>query len=437
MRYRHIVALALPIIVQRLVFQMQSLTDKLFLGALDTRYLAALGTSQFPLSTTFDTLTALCAGIAIVVSRHFGARNLRPARAVIRAGILCNSLVSMLFLALWLMLGRALFRAMRVRAELLPHCLSYVRICALYFVVAGLDASVQAFWQGIGRTGIIMLAGIIKVSLNVFLTWILVSGRFGIPSLGMSGAALGTLAANVVSCAFNVLCFLRARRAFFPKMAGNQGHAPFFAPYREAALLGVPVALEWLVWNCSNLVLIALLNSFSYAATATFTLTAGIEVVAYAFYCGNAAAAMTLIGHRLGAGDRRGARELFYSCLVLNCAVVAAFIALFRLRAQQIIGIFTSDTELVHGAAPFLFATALIMVPKSINVICGNTLKAYKDTLWLLKMQLLGSTIVILLSLCLVRGAGMTAAAIYLTLLVDESVRAVINFARYRRVSVC
>lgn len=55
-----IIAIAFPMVIQGIVFQIQSLTDKAFLGNLDSVYIAALGAVQFPLYTTIDSLFALC-----------------------------------------------------------------------------------------------------------------------------------------------------------------------------------------------------------------------------------------------------------------------------------------------------------------------------------------------------------------------------------------
>lgn len=52
-------------VIQGIVFQLQSLTDKAFLGNMDSIYISALGASQFPFYASMDTLVALASGITL------------------------------------------------------------------------------------------------------------------------------------------------------------------------------------------------------------------------------------------------------------------------------------------------------------------------------------------------------------------------------------
>ncbi len=75
---RHIIKetslFAFPIIIQGLVYELQSLTDKAFLGNLKTEYVSAVGAAQLPLNATMDGLVALSVAITIIVSHLYGAK---------------------------------------------------------------------------------------------------------------------------------------------------------------------------------------------------------------------------------------------------------------------------------------------------------------------------------------------------------------------------
>ena len=61
-------------IIQGLVFQLQSLTDKAFLGNVDTLFLSAMGAAQIPFNTTVDSVAVICTGITIIVSQLYGGK---------------------------------------------------------------------------------------------------------------------------------------------------------------------------------------------------------------------------------------------------------------------------------------------------------------------------------------------------------------------------
>ena len=72
-RVRRTLQVAFPLIIQGLVFQLQSLTDKAFLGNLDTAYVSAAGAAQMPYLATMDSIVAISTGLVIIVSKLYGA----------------------------------------------------------------------------------------------------------------------------------------------------------------------------------------------------------------------------------------------------------------------------------------------------------------------------------------------------------------------------
>ena len=146
-----------------------------------------------------------------------------------------------------------------------------------------------------------------------------------------------------------------------------------------------------LLWNASNLVLIKFLNNFSYKATAIYTLTFGIEVVIYAIFSGTSKGTMTLMGHCIGVQKKKEANGYFYQCMLVNIIIVATAMLIFIMCPKQILSIFSKDRSIIEATVPFLIFTAVIMFPKSLNVVIGNAVRAYGDTRWMFVSQVIGS----------------------------------------------
>lgn len=425
-----IIAIALPMVVQGIVFQIQSLTDKAFLGNLDSVYIAALGAAQFPFNTTIDSLFALCTGVVIIVSQLFGAGKKQNINKYVKSVMFFNTLICIGIFVLWFVFSRQIFTLLNVDEKIVEYCIRYVRICSVYFFFLGCDCTLQAMLQGLGNTKPIMLSGILKVVLNILISWVLIFGHFGFPALNMDGAAIGALVANIISTVFIAFyCFVIKRKEY--RLQENHIQWIDFEAFQKAIRLGIPTGLEFFLWNASNLVLIGFLNSFSYLATTIYTLTFGIEVIVYAIFSGTSKAAMTLIGHSIGAHDNKSANQQLMTCMSLNFLIVMAAIITFILFPTRIINIFTNDAKIVGPTVPFLIFTAFIMLPKSLNVVIGNGIRAHGDTKWMLYSQIIGSVFVILCSCTLVKLFHLNITAIYITLLLDEAIRAAINYWHY------
>lgn len=430
-KLKNIWIIALPIVIQGIVFQLQSLTDKAFLGNLDTKYISALGAAQFPYNTTMDTVVALGIGLVVYTARFVGAKKRDKVNNYALSSMFYGSVISTLLFLAWFFCTEEILRLLNVDAGILQESALYIRICSGALLLLGIDSALQAMLQGIGNTKPIMVCGVMKVLLNIVISYVLVFGRFGFEAMNIKGAAIGTLLANLISSvSLIVYCFVCKRKEYY--LFDDLNRCLDFKSYLATVKIGLPTAMEYFLWNASNLVLIAFLNSLSYKATAVYTLTFGIEVVVYAVFNGTGKSAMTLIGQGIGASDYKTADSYLKICMFVNAILVAVSGTIFAIFTKELLGVFTKDAGLMEMAGPYLIFTAAIMFPKSMNVIIGNGIRAYGDTKWMLYSQMIGSVFVVSCSLVLVKFADMGIAAIYITLLADECLRAIINTIRYR-----
>lgn len=426
-----LLVVAFPMVIQGIVFELQSLTDKIFLGKVDDVYIAVAGAIQFPISTAMSFLIALCTGTTIIVSQLYGAGKKEGMLATVKSSIFFNSLISFLIFGLWFFLGGAVMRIMSVDDRLIPDCVTCLKIYSFFFLIIGIDSSLQAMLQGMGKTRPILYAGLIKVFFNILISWMLIFGKFGLPAMNVAGAAVGTLVADIISTGMLIVyCFFFKNKEFH-LLSENRLWFDWKA-YVASLKLGIPTALEYLLWNMSNLVLIKFLNSFSYVATEIYTLTFGIEVIVVAVFSGNSKACMALMGQSIGAEKKKEANRIFYACMAFNLVVVLLFAIVFALFPAQLLDIFSDEAEIIRKGIPFMMFTGVILIPKSINVMVGSAIRAYSDTKWMMYSQIIGSIFVVSLSFVLVKVAGLGISAIYITLFCDELVRAILNFIRFQ-----
>lgn len=429
---REILWLALPIIVQGIVFGLQSMTDKVFLGQLKTEYVSAIGAAQLPLGATIEGVNALAIGITIIVAHLVGAGKRKDASRYVKSAMLYGWLIGLVFLIIWEVFTEQILIFFKVDPLILGNSASYVRICAVVFLVVGVDSTLNGMLQGMGKTKVIMYSGIMKVVVNIVLSWILIFGKCGCKAYYVEGAAIGTLLANLIAfCVILIYCLIVNREAFgFDKLHRTDLK---FANYREILALGAPASMESLLWQFSNLILVRFINEFSYVNTSIYAVTFGILCIICSVYTNIARAGLTLIGQSLGAGNHKKANEILYNCMFMNVVLILVINVVFHIYAKEILGIFMKEGYIVQMAERYLKFLGIIMFPQSLNIICGNAIKGNGNTSWMLFSQMLGSTMVISLSFFLIRVMKMDMMAIYIVLFVDETVRGVVNYIYYMR----
>lgn len=430
-RIRTVFQVAFPLIIQGMVFQLQSLTDKAFLGNLDTVYVSAAGAAQMPYVATMDSLVAVSTGLIIIISKLFGAGQRDKIADYVKSMAVYHTLVGIFVFAAWFFGAEAILGFFQVDSNIMSYSLSYVRVCIFYFLFVGVDSSLQAMLQGMGETRPIMYAGILKVGLNILVSWILIFGKCGFPALYVTGAAIGTLVANIISFLFVLgYCMFYRREKYH--LGRIDRRSLNFGLFLEIIRLGLPVGLEYLLWNGSNLLLIRFVNGFSYRDMAIYTLTFGFQCIVYVIFEGTSKATLSLMGQKIGAGEQEKANRLFSATIRINFVIVFAAALLFLSFPRHLLGIFSNDGLLIEEGAIFLIMIGVIMIPQSVNVICGNAIRANGDTKWMLFSQVFGSILVVSVSWFLVEKIHMDMRAIYITLFLDEAVRGAVNFLYYR-----
>lgn len=125
-RIKRIFQVAFPLIIQGLVYQLQSLTDKAFLGNVDTRYVSAAGAAQMPYLATMDSLVAVSTGLIIIVSKLYGAGKKEKISAYVKSMSIYHTIVTTAVFVLWFCFTPAILDFFQIDHEIIRYSISYV-----------------------------------------------------------------------------------------------------------------------------------------------------------------------------------------------------------------------------------------------------------------------------------------------------------------------
>ncbi len=425
-----IITISLPVIIQGLVFQLQTIVDKAFLGKIDKNYLAAVGVAQLPFFSSVDALIAICTGLTIIVAKKYGAGKPKDIHESVNASIAFNTLLSFALFFIMFNFSDEIFLLMNVDPILLPYCNDYVRILSYLILLLGIDMSLQSALQGMGKTKPIMYIGFFKVGLNILLAWILIYGKFGFPAMHVRGAALATMISNVAGTILLTIYFMISK-----ELSANIKFLEIirlrWSLYREVIRLGLPTGTEYILWNVSNLILVSMLNKQGPDVVSVYTVTCAIELFVYMIFNGIAKATLTLVGNSIGAGNEKASKSIMTISIRYAMSLVLLFCIIFVVIPKPILSIFTNDKALIDTSVLYLIFKGITMFPKSLNVVVGHGIRARGDVKWMLYTQVIGSVFVVAFSYSLIYVFNVGVVAIYLTLFLDEFLRATLNTIRF------
>ncbi len=216
--------------------------------------------------------------------------------------------------------------------------LAYLRPLLTFAVFSYVNLLFAAVLRGVGNTRLAFYVALFMNGLNVVFNYGLILGHYGLPAMGIAGAAYGTVLAQICAA---ILMFALLNRGVVPGVQPRFKALPIDRPLaRDLIRVGWPAGADMIVLNAGFLTIVGLLARVDEIAVAAHTV--GIRVQALAFVPGMSISQATgaMVGMALGAGSVPEARQVVRSSLILCTGIMSSLGLLFIAWAGPIVGVF-------------------------------------------------------------------------------------------------
>ncbi len=431
--FKRLLIIAVPLILGNIINQLQMLIDRVFLGNANSIYMSVLGNVIFPVWCTMSVCYSIATGASILISQAVGSKNDQDMEEYAGSLMKYNNIIPFILFFVWCFFSRPIFKLLGVSEELLPLCVEYSRYYSPVFLLVGFGSTFMVIFQTSNHTKHLAWSSLIRSVLNIFFDWVLISGNLGFPAMGIKGAAIGTTLAEYLGGIYLVVSFLKSRH-LKTRPTWHAILASKFKSFLHSAKLGINTAMEDLLWNIGNLVIIRILNYISVIAAGIYTIVFGVEVLAIVVVGALGQGTLTLTSEAIGKRDvkqYKGVCICAYSiCFALAVLMMIAGVFI----PEQIIAIFTKDKEIIQTSAPFLLLIGINLISRAGNIIVGNGIRGFGDTKWMLFTQIFGTIFIIAVASLFVFVFHLGITGVFLAVIADEFVRCVINTVKFTRI---
>jgi len=329
--------------------------DTFWLGRVGPVALAAASTAGFMMWLAQTLGDGAASGSGSVLARAVGQGDTGAAARAATAGQTLAVWGSALVSTAGLLSSHAMFAFMGTAPAVTADGLHYMWVILAgmpaYFLFVWLSAAFRAV--GDAKTPLKLLA--LAAAVNLVVDPLLIFGLGPLPALGVTGAALATVASWLVASVWGWV------------LLGGLGIRPrpfaFLQPPRSetwrALRVGLPLGLEGALFSFIYILLTRVITSFGTPAVAALGIGHKLEVLNYFVCAGMGAAATTLVGQSLGAGDPRRAVRSAWRALFLTCLPVGAVTALLVAFPETAIGVFSGDADVVAAGTTYVLLVGL------------------------------------------------------------------------------
>lgn len=421
-----------PIFVESLLFSLLGGLDTLMLGKYSDLAVASVGIANqliWMINLMFGIITA---GTAILLAQHIGAKSEeKTILQVCGISIGVNLIIGIGISLVVSIFSVPLFNMLNASSELIGTGTSYMNIVGGTIFIQAILMTFTAILRSYGLTKICMNVTLIMNIVNVVCNYALIFGEFGLPELGASGAALGTVISRIVAL------FILGRQVY--KLILNKFTLAIFKPFPFEHLInilkiGVPSAAEQISYSASQLVITGFINMISIDSMSAKSYITTIASFAFIFSASLGQGGSIIIGQLVGKRENNKAYNLCIYCLkraILVSILISTGIALFR---NGIMGLITNNTDIIKIAATVLILEILLEPGRAINLVGINALRAAGDVrfpvyIGIFSMWTFGVCVSYILGIKL----GLGLAGIWIGFALDEWFRGILVLIRWKR----
>lgn len=422
---RRLVAIALPITLQSIMFSSRGLVDVLMLGQLGEAEIAAVGVAARATFVTTIMLVGVTTGGALLTAQYWGAGN----KEGVRQSTSLTWLISMVFAAftvlLFVFFPEAIMGLTTDSREVISLGAEYLVITSVSMFAVACVASMAVGLRAMHQPGTSTFFSGIGIASNIFLNWVLIFGHLGMPALGIKGAAIATVISGAIEVAF-LFGYLWRKKHTIAFGLSDLAAILVVDKIIRFLKLSLPTTFNFLAWAGGLFAYHAIMGQAGVQGLAALSVMTPVESIALAMMIGMSNAAAVLVGNQLGAKNFEPVYYQAWATIALNLLIAIIVAITLLITNNLILDAFSALTvETRKLAEQFMLILAFGVILRSIPMMAiVGVLRAGGDVKFCLYQDLVAQWLIsIPLAAFAAVKLGLEPQWVYLFFLTEEVVK--------------
>lgn len=329
--YKTLAHLMVVVVLQNVVAYSVNMADNLMLGAYSQASLSGAATVNMIQFVFQSIVNALGEGVVILSSQYWGQRRTEPVRRIIGIALTGAFAVGLTVTALTSLFPRQIVGLFTTDAAIIEQGAAYLELIRFTYVLFALTAVLNAALRTIGSVNVTFGVSVLSLVVDVSINYALIFGRFGLPELGIRGAAVGTLTARTLEVLVTGgYLLLRDQKLRLFRQGLFRLDKLLAKDYLRVVRNVVTSSLLWSLATPIQTGILGHLTADAIAANSvSTTLYQYLKVVTQ----GEALASSVIVGRTVGRGDMGKIREYSRTLQVIYMAIgLVLGVALYFVR---------------------------------------------------------------------------------------------------------
>lgn len=426
--------LAYPVMLSQLGQILVGVSDSVMVGQLGTAPLAgvSLGNSIFILFLTFG--IGISYGITPLVAKADGEKNNKLIIEILKHGFLVNVITGIVLISL-LSITAFVFPYLNQPEEVIVLARPYFIVISFSIIPFMIFQVFRQFAEGLSLTRQAMMITVSGNVLNIFLNYLLIFGKLGLPAYGLLGAGIATLIARIYMALAMILFVLYGKyfKQFWAHFSrrGLDKHL-----IKNILNIGLPSGMQF-IFEVGAFSLAAIMVGWLGASSlAAHQIAINLAAITYMMATGLAAATTIRVGNQLGRKDYKSMRMAGLTGFYMSGIFMGVNALILIFGRFYFPTLYIHETEVIEIASTLIFIAALFQLSDGLQVVGLGALRGMADVriptlITLIAYWVLALPIGYFLGFRLDLGAS----GIWIGLLTGLTITAVLLLIRFNRLS--
>ena len=374
-----IVTMSLPIMISMLVQALYNVVDSVFVARIDEYALTAVSMA-FPIQNLMIAVSVGTAvGVNALLARYLGAKDYEKVNKIAENAVFLAIMSYLVFLLIGLFLAEPFYRSQTDIEEIVQYGRQYISICCCLSFGVFIQIMFERLLQATGKTVYTMCTQGVGALTNIILDPILIFGMFGLPRMGVAGAAAATVAGQMVAAVLAVSLNHLKNKEVRIQMKGFRPNPEIIGQIYE---IGLPAIVMQAIGSAMNYGMNRILITFSSTATAVFGVYFKLQSFVFMPVFGLNQGALPVMGYNYGARNRKRLMGAYKITLTAAVVIMGLGLVLFQLLPEQMLMLFVDKSDaaaaqkMIEVGVPALKTISLSFLGAAFGIINSTLFQA-------------------------------------------------------------
>ena len=369
-----LISMSIPMMISMVVQALYNVVDSIFVARISENALTAVSLA-FPVQNLMIAIAVgTGVGINALLSKSLGERDFNEANSIANNGIFLAFLSYLVFLVFGLTFVRFYFNAQTNNTEIIEYGISYLTICSVASIGIFGQITFERLLQSTGKTFFTMITQGVGAIINIILDPILIFGMFGMPEMGIQGAAAATVIGQIVACILAVIFNITANQEISINI---KSFRPNMDAIKKIYSIGIPSIIMLSITSVTTYSINNILMKFTSTATAVFGVYYKLQSFAFMPVFGLNNGMVPIISYNYGARNKERIQHTIKLSIQIAIGIMLLALVMIQIFPEKLLLLFNASDDMLGIGIPALRIISLSYVFAGFSVVAGSVFQAF------------------------------------------------------------